>query len=151
MTIRLRPARRNWRERKHRSILAACMDTVKTTLHISTSCALGGKWIRRIVNILVTCIKKILTMKNKYCARCNQTKPLSEFNKTRSDCRDCQARDSVARRNATKTFLRKVKALASCIHCGLKDYRLIDFHHLSPNNKRFSLSQASNNRISLKM
>ena len=88
-------------------------------------------------------------MKKKYCDRCNQTKPLSEFNKTRSDCRACQARDSVARRNATKTFLRKVKALASCIHCGLKDYRLSDFHHLFPNSKNFSLSEAVNRRMGI--
>src|SRR6516165_943920 len=90
-------------------------------------------------------------MKKRHCSRCNNIRPLSDFNKSRSDCRECQARDSVARRNATKTFLRKVKALASCIHCGLKDYRLIDFHHLFPDAKRFSLSETANNRISLKM
>jgi hypothetical protein len=74
---------------------------------------------------------------------------LSEFNKQRSDCRSCQASNSAARRNTIKTFLRKLKAITSCIHCGLRDWRLIDFHHVNPDSKRFDLSRAAKKRVSI--
>jgi hypothetical protein len=48
-----------------------------------------------------------------------------------------------------KTFLRKLKGITRCIHCGLRDWRLIDFHHMNPDSKRFDLSRAAKKRVCL--
>jgi hypothetical protein len=47
-------------------------------------------------------------MKRKYCPHCNQLKPLSQFNKRHADCRDCQAQQSIRRRNKVKAFMRRM-------------------------------------------
>jgi hypothetical protein len=85
----------------------------------------------------------------KICNRCNFQKPLVRFNEGHNDCRDCQARDAAARRDRIKVFLRKLKAFTACIHCGLRDWRLIDFHHISPDSKSFDLSGAAKKRVCL--
>jgi hypothetical protein len=90
-------------------------------------------------------------MTTKTCSHCKQTKPLAEFNKCRSHCRTCQSQNSLARRNTIKTFLRKLKALMACIHCGLRDSRLIDFHHVNPDSKCFDLSRAATKRPKLRL
>ena len=87
--------------------------------------------------------------KTKSCRRCNFQKPLIRFNNGRNECRACQSRDAAARRNTVKTFLRKLKGITRCIHCGLRDWRLIDFHHMNPDSKRFDLSRAAKKRVCL--
>jgi hypothetical protein len=86
---------------------------------------------------------------NKICRRCNFKKPLVRFNKDRNECRACQSADAAARRNTVKAFLRKLKGITRCIHCGLHDWRLIDFHHMNPDSKRFDLSRAAKKRVSI--
>jgi hypothetical protein len=88
-------------------------------------------------------------MRKKICSKCDFRKPLRAFNNCRRVCRACQAADALARRNTIKTFLRKLKALTRCIHCGLRDHRLIDFHHINPDSKRFDLSRAAKKRVSI--
>src|SRR6516165_8935991 len=88
-------------------------------------------------------------MKTKHCARCDQIKPLSEFNKGRTYCRSCQSANAAARRNTIKRFLRKLKAITPCIHCKLRDSRLLDFHHVNPDSKCFDLSRAARKRVCL--
>ena len=46
-------------------------------------------------------------------------------------------------------FLKKVTAMTVCVICGLKDWRLIEFHHVNPGSKKFALSQATTNRAGI--
>jgi|SRR6516165_606673 hypothetical protein len=93
---------------------------------------------------------KNLKHKTTICSRCNFRKPARVFNNSRGECRDCQAANALARRNTIKTFLRKLKARMRCVHCGLKDARVLEFDHWwNPDSKKFDLSGAVRKRVSL--
>ena len=102
--------------------------------------------------------------KKKYCPKCEQDKKLDEFSNNKNNidgkqrtCRKCMAEDQ------KKSYLKnkkdyldrekiyqkkkyekinKLKQESGCIKCGDKRYYVLNFHHLDPNIKNFSISDA---------
>ena len=58
------------------------------------------------------------------------------------------AKDDHERRCHTKTLLLQLKKQSGCFCCGLKDWRVLDYHHWQ--SKRFGLAQAIRGRRSAK-
>jgi len=53
------------------------------------------------------------------------------------------------RREELKAYIDKLKREGECHKCHLKDYRVLEFHHRDPSQKKFSIVQAVHNRYSL--
>lgn len=61
----------------------------------------------------------------------------------RHQCRECRREIKARRRLRIRQRLDKYKADNRCAHCGFKDPRCLDFHHLR--DKEFSLGDIGNN------
>ena len=106
-------------------------------------------------------------MHKKYCPKCEQSKPLTEFNKNKSKkggvqpyCRACQRtfnrnnyqKDKVrqaarVKKNRDNSRQRAYDFLYSyynhdpkCEKCGESDLRCLQFHHLDPTQKEIQVS-----------
>lgn len=94
-------------------------------------------------------------MDTKNCARCNTTMPLTEDNfyrvKTGKDagkwqgyCKPCNLQNTVERQRAFKQCCVDYKG-GQCEHCGFdKSNAALDFHHIDPSEKDFTLSKVRN-------
>ena len=93
----------------------------------------------------------------KTCCKCKTEKPLSEFYKNKSkkdghgtECKQCKKSetrksyyyDQRDHRQKKKAFLYSLKK--PCAICGEPDPVVIDFHHLDPATKSFTLGQTNN-------
>lgn len=81
---------------------------------------------------------------NKYCNRCQQTKPENEFyecSKKNIYCKTCCKYLTVKRQREYK--LKCLEYLGNvCSKCGYNKYaEALDFHHIDPANKKFSIAQ----------
>ena len=103
----------------------------------------------------------ISSIKEKYCPSCSQTKSASEFyfrrDKTNfsSYCKPCMGKQALTRQRKFKVQCVEYKG-GKCIKCGYDKYiGALDFHHLDPLQKDFSISQAKlwqfNNAIKLEL
>lgn len=54
-----------------------------------------------------------------------------------------------ARRDELKAYIETVKKNGACHICGNDDYRVLEFHHINPAEKKFSIVQSVHNRYSL--
>jgi predicted transcriptional regulator len=91
---------------------------------------------------------KLSTKKNtdeKKCPRCKNTKKITEFydrrNKPGSSayCKKCTNKQTTERHTAAKQKAVEYKG-GKCVKCGYDKYiGALDFHHLNPDNKEFSL------------
>lgn len=98
----------------------------------------------------------------KYCSKCRTRKGLSDFNRNRtkldgrqSQCKACASVRSVVsfetkvasqhRRRAHKDkviqWFKAYKATLVCSECGMDDPVCIDFHHINPDTKLFTVSK----------
>jgi len=50
------------------------------------------------------------------------------------------------RKAANKAFLDEYKRCHPCVDCGESDYRVLDFHHCQPSEKKFTISLRKNNK-----
>ena len=103
-------------------------------------------------------------MKYKKCCTCEVDKPTSEFrrDKTRKDglrsnCKECAKthshnyyhskwRDKALdqgriRRKQNRNILAAIKQESTCIICGEDEPCCLDFHHLDPSKKDFTISE----------
>ena len=98
----------------------------------------------------------------KVCTKCKENKSLSEFsnNKNTNDgkqlrCKSCMAEEQNKHylKNKEKYFERekqyikdkqnkinKIKQECGCKKCGEKRFYILNFHHIDPSNKQFSIS-----------
>jgi hypothetical protein len=111
----------------------------------------------------------------KTCSKCNEAKELSEFfiqskltGRMHAECKDCYRAHrkiyyaehykkygdhyrerATLRRRALKTIMRKkmLEYLSdkSCVMCGENDIRTLEFDHLDPTQKSFSIARGLNN------
>lgn len=101
----------------------------------------------------------------KNCHKCHLDKDVSEFNKnvTKPDglqllCRECQKIKAsqhyvknkakylakAAKSNAKRRqILINIRSEKSCVRCGEDDYTCLDFHHIDPKEKDFSIGDAA--------
>ena len=52
-------------------------------------------------------------------------------------------------RNKLKSYIDSIKKTGKCSRCGNTDYRVLEFHHRKPEDKKFSIVQSVHNRYSL--
>lgn len=82
----------------------------------------------------------------KYCPRCKGDKPLTEFYQRRGKeggsvyCKPCTSDQTLERQRAFKLKSIEYKG-GKCVCCGYDKYQgALEFHHLDPNEKDFTLS-----------
>lgn len=79
------------------------------------------------------------------CIQCNIEKSLNEFYPRRAICKDC------VKENERKKYANRQEILNSyrkeCAKCKIDKYYLIDFHHLDPSIKEYSISANPNIKI----
>lgn len=85
----------------------------------------------------------------KECRYCHKSYPENYFgvslttkNKVyrRLKCRDCYRKTKRILLEKHQRWVEDYKRNGSCSRCGLKDYRVIDFHHCGDKKKEFSIS-----------
>jgi hypothetical protein len=95
-------------------------------------------------------------MENRTCKKCGIIQDLTLFPTAgiinevayyRHLCTQCYSKTKVFRKELIREEYLSYKKTLSCTHCGISDYRVIDFHHLE--NKSFSLSHALSNGYSM--
>ena len=87
----------------------------------------------------------------KKCATCKQTFPVDCFRSNGLDTKgrqrirgSCKVCDDVRRklaRDEGRAWLLDHKKNLSCTSCGMKDHRVIEFHHTDPSNKTATVAR----------
>lgn len=93
-------------------------------------------------------------METKLCKICGRELPLQMFEKGRHQCKDCRRayrkqrrldHPEIHRAQATRRQYKQGKWLNNiktpCIICGEAEPVCIDFHHINPINKKFTISK----------
>lgn len=91
--------------------------------------------------------------KLKRCSRCKKFLPISEFGKNKSEkdrlhyvCKTCRRKYDEKHYNESKKIMHNLK-INGCAICGYnKCDAALNFHHVNPKDKKFSLMIASMNR-----
>lgn len=93
-------------------------------------------------------------MDTKICSKCGRELPLDKFESGRNQCRDCRnarrkelreknpekhREESRKRQKDQSEWLKSMKS--PCIICGESELVCIDFHHVDPNNKEFTIGK----------
>jgi hypothetical protein len=99
----------------------------------------------------------------KTCSKCKTEKELSDFYKDRRrpDGKACQCKSCMEsyqkpnrKKNCADYYQRKKAFVDSfktpCVKCGEPEKACIDFHHLDPNTKDFTIAKAQFNRERIK-
>ncbi len=85
----------------------------------------------------------------KQCRYCHKQYPESDFGvaKTTPDkiyrrrkCRYCYRKTKSALRDRKRGWIDEYKGNLGCEKCGIKDFRVLDFHHRSEKDKEFSIA-----------
>lgn len=96
-------------------------------------------------------------METKKCSKCGKELPFSEFYKGRNACKKCERQRAKNWRQANPTkhvnqVLRRQKKQSEwlnsqktpCIICGESEPICIDFHHINPSEKEFTIGKNRN-------
>lgn len=79
------------------------------------------------------------------CKYCKIEKPITEYyssnGKTRHVCKDCVRAEQRNIYKDKQNQINNIKKNHKCAKCGDDRYYLIDFHHINPNEKDFSISE----------
>lgn len=88
-------------------------------------------------------------MQFRCCEICNKTKPLEEFalagnikgiKYRRYKCIPCYSDFKIDRKNRQKQKFIEYRKTLKCLHCGISDWRVIEFHHRDPSQKEMAVS-----------
>lgn len=86
-------------------------------------------------------------METKICTKCNKELPIDNFsfrNKSkgtrRADCKQCHGQYMKDKYQENKKKLQEVKSNMSCIKCKESRGYVLDFHHLNPEEKEYTVS-----------
>ena len=100
-----------------------------------------------------------MSKKLKICRYCNKYYPESYFGVAlttkkkvyrRHKCRDCYRATKKNLWDKYRRWLVDYKKRSKCDKCGVKDYRVLEFHHLKSENKDFDIGSVFNKRYGLK-
>lgn len=93
-------------------------------------------------------------METKICKKCGRELPLEMFDESRHQCKDCRKAyrkrrrqehpeihlaQAMRRQKRVQEWLHTLKT--PCIICGESEPCCIDFHHINPDTKEFTISQ----------
>jgi len=92
----------------------------------------------------------------KICIQCKKSLPFSEFtnDKTRKDglcpyCKTCKNINEKQRKINRTLLTKEIKSNYKCISCGESDPVCLDFHHLDPDKKDYSIATMFSNYMTL--
>ncbi len=95
-------------------------------------------------------------METKICTKCGRELPIDQFNfrnKTlgtrRADCRDCHNGYVKQKYQERKTMITNLKAQIKCAKCGESRGYCLDYHHIDPTTKKFTIAKFISNSTSL--
>lgn len=95
---------------------------------------------------------------NRICRDCERELPIEKFEVSvvkngkeyrRRNCGDCKQVIQKNRRWRIRAWLDDLKRAACCVRCGNSDYRVLEFHHTSPQEKLFNISEATKRGMSI--
>lgn len=85
----------------------------------------------------------------KKCSKCGKVKPLEDFHKNgfkkdgtqkyRGYCKECANKIEIDRYHKKQEMINEHKD--TCAKCGENRYYVLDFHHVEPSEKEFTISQ----------
>ena len=93
-------------------------------------------------------------METKICSKCGRELPLDRFESGRNQCRDCRnarrkelrdanpekhRKESARRQKEQTAWLQSLKK--ECLICGEKEPICLDFHHINPEEKSFTIAK----------
>ena len=111
----------------------------------------------KIVDISPTVINELLSwpydIKRNYRLRLNSLrwkalnpeKTRASWNRVRETHKERYNAENNSRRRAKTQKVAEIKAKRGCAHCGIKDHRVLTFHHREPEQKEFTLGRNINN------
>lgn len=86
-------------------------------------------------------------MDTKICTKCGRELPIDAFpyrnkakNIRRSNCKECHNSYMKNKYQENKKKLQEVKSNAKCAKCGESRGYVLDFHHINPNEKEYTIS-----------
>ena len=98
-------------------------------------------------NIEYTHLSKDISQE-RCCIECGFVKNLNEFyssnGKTRRVCKDCVRKSQNKKYHNQKDILNEYKSIRGCAKCGCNKHYLLDFHHIDPTKKDFTVSNNTN-------
>lgn len=94
---------------------------------------------------------------NRCCSKCNTPKPISDFYERRNKkggsayCKECTKQQSLKRHREFKEVVVKYKG-GSCENCGYNKFiSALEFHHIDPSEKDFSISNVKTYKLTDKI
>lgn len=91
--------------------------------------------------------------RTKICKSCETEKPISKFYKNKknidgyeNNCKKCREKRKTEIKSITREQIKEFKKTLKCSNCGNSDYRVLDFHHVNPNEKEMGISEMLSNR-----
>ena len=93
--------------------------------------------------------RKRYTYEMKQCKYCGKSYPETDYGvaKTtaykiyrRLKCRFCYRKTKNALKALRRTWIDEYKAKKACMKCGIRDYRVLEFHHRDETEKQFGIS-----------
>lgn len=85
----------------------------------------------------------ILPEGKKRCLQCSQVKDIADFYDGRQICKECTKENERNKYHQRKEKVIEYKTNSCCAKCGEKRFYLLDFHHLDPNAKDYTISHNS--------
>ena len=83
----------------------------------------------------------------KTCNKCQLDKETTDFYKNKNHCKECDKQYSAKRVNAISEYIKNLNL--KCVKCGESHIAVLDFHHIDPSKKEFSISSAKSDRYSI--
>lgn len=80
---------------------------------------------------------------DKTCSVCQKTKPITEFYSRRNVCKECVCQEEREKYSQKMIQLNKYKKELSCAKCNDNRFYLLDFHHIDPTQKDYTISDNS--------
>ena len=91
-------------------------------------------------------------METKKCATCGKELPITEFwfkdkktQKLSSTCKKCHSQYVANQYAERKQLVEKIKSECGCAKCGDKRSYVLDFHHLDPKEKDYTIARITSN------
>lgn len=95
--------------------------------------------------------------KTRVCKQCNYTGQIESFANAgikngkkyyRYLCKTCYHKSKQPRKDDLKEFVLNIKKNGLCLKCGFSDYRALQFHHISKEDKQEAISNMVKNGFS---
>ena len=99
------------------------------------------------LNIDYEIINNLTEKESKTCLQCGIEKSYDEFYNKRNVCKECVRAFERQKYAKKMNIINEFKSQFACAHCGDNRYYVLDFHHIDPSKKDYSISHNSHAKI----